>query len=137
PLRSRRDELPSLASLYLSSLNAELGKQIIGFDPRASEQLLQYDWPNNYTQFKQVLQELVTLTDSAYIRGSAVAEVLARERSTYHSEAAVSAPAAEAARSEERRVGKECRSGRSACEQRDDDIDAVDAARLVELSTWQ
>ena len=96
-LRSRRDELPSLASLYLSSLNAELGKQIIGFDPRASEQLLQYDWPNNYTQFKQVLQELVTLTDSAYIRGSAVAEVLARERSTYHSEAAVSAPAAEAA----------------------------------------
>lgn len=96
-LRSRRDELPSLASLYLSSLNAELGKQIIGFDPRASEQLLQYDWPNNYTQFKQVLQELVTLTDSAYIRGSAVAEVLDRERSTYHSEAAVSAPAAEAA----------------------------------------
>ena len=87
-LRSRRDELPSLASLYLSSLNAELGKQIIGFDPRASEQLLQYDWPNNYTQFKQVLQELVTLTDSAYIRGSVVAEVLDRERRTYHSEAA-------------------------------------------------
>ena len=85
-LRSRRDELPSLASLYLSSLNAELGKQIIGFDPRASEQLLQYEWPNNYTQFKQVLQELVTLTDSAYIRGSVVAEVLARERRTYHSD---------------------------------------------------
>ena len=85
-LRGRRDELPSLASLYLSSLNAELGKQIIGFDPRASEQLLQYEWPNNYTQFKQVLQELVTLTDSAYIRGSVVAEVLARERRTYHSD---------------------------------------------------
>lgn len=79
-LRSRKDELPSLASLYLSSLNAELGKQIIGFVPRALEQLLQYDWPNNYTQFKQVLQELVTMTDSAYIRGSSVAEILDRER---------------------------------------------------------
>ena len=97
-LRSRRDELPSLASLYLSSLNAELGKQIIGFDPRASEQLLQYEWPNNYTQFKQVLQELVTLTDSAYIRGSVVAEVLARERRTYHSDPAA-APAAPGAAS--------------------------------------
>lgn len=84
-LRNRRDELPSLASLYLSSLNAELGKQIIGFDPRATEQLLQYDWPNNYTQFKQVLQELVTMTDSSYIRGSTVAEVLARERMANHS----------------------------------------------------
>ena len=85
-LRSRRDELPSLASLYLSSLNAELGKQIIGFDPRATEQLLHYEWPNNYTQFKQVLQELVTLTDSAYIRGSVVAEVLAQERRSCHTD---------------------------------------------------
>lgn len=85
-LRSRRDELPSLATLYLSSLNAEQGKQIIGFDPRAAEQLLDYSWPNNCTQFKQVLQELVTLTDSAYIRGSVVAEILARERRIFHSE---------------------------------------------------
>ena len=85
-LRSRRDELPSLASLYLSSLNAELGKQIIGFDPRATEQLLHYEWPNNYTQFKQVLQELVTLTNSAYIRGSVVAEVLAQERRSCHTD---------------------------------------------------
>lgn len=96
-LRSRRDELPSLASLYLSSLNAELGKQIIGFDPRATEQLLHYEWPNNYTQFKQVLQELATLTDSAYIRGSVVAEVLARERRACHSEGLVSASSPAAA----------------------------------------
>lgn len=81
-LRSRADEIPSLASLYLSSLNMELGKQIIGFDPRANEQLLHYDWPNNYTQFKQVLQELATLTDASYISGNAVSEILARERAT-------------------------------------------------------
>ena len=97
PLRSRRDELPSLASLYLSSLNAELGKQIIGFDPQAMEQLLRYEWPCNYTQFKQVLQELATLTDSAYIRSSLVAEVLARERRSYRAGGA--APAADTAAS--------------------------------------
>jgi len=82
-LRSRQDELPSLASLYLSNLNAELGKQIIGFDPRAMEQLLHYEWPNNYTQFKQVLQELAAKTEFTYIRSSVVAEVLSRERRAF------------------------------------------------------
>ena len=82
-LRSRADEIPSLSSLYLSNLNMELGKQIIGFDPSAAELLLQYEWPNNYTQFKQVLQELATLTDSAYIRRSAVMDILSRERSAH------------------------------------------------------
>ena len=79
-LRSRSDEIPSLASLYLSSLNLELGKQISGFDPSAIELLRQYDWPHNYTQFKQVLHELATLSTYAYIRSSTVAETLAKQR---------------------------------------------------------
>lgn len=91
-LRSRSDEIPSLASLYLGSLNLELGKQISGFEPRAIEMLRQYDWPNNYTQFKHVLQTLATLTASTYIRGSVVAELLARERSLRRSAAPAAAP---------------------------------------------
>ncbi len=79
-LCSRSDEIPSLASLYLGSLNLELGKQISGFEPRAIEMLRQYDWPNNYTQFKHILQTLATLTASTYIRSSVVAELLSKER---------------------------------------------------------
>lgn len=79
-LRSREDEIPSLASLYLGSLNLEMGKQISGFDPHAIEQLRRYSWPDNYTQFKRVLQELAALTTAYYIRSSAVSEILARER---------------------------------------------------------
>ena len=79
-LRSRSDEISSLASLYLGSLNLELGKQISGFEPHAIEMLRQYDWPNNYTQFKYVLQTLATLTSSPYIRSTLVAELLAKER---------------------------------------------------------
>ena len=41
-LRSRSDEIPSLASLYLSSMKVELGKHISGFEPRALEMLRQY-----------------------------------------------------------------------------------------------
>ena len=79
-LRSRSDEIPSLSSLYLNSLNLELGKQISGFEPRAIEMLRQYAWPNNYTQFKNLLRTLATLTTGPYIRSSLVAEYLAKER---------------------------------------------------------
>lgn len=79
-LRSRSDEIPSLSSLYLNSLNLELGKQISGFEPRAIEMLRQYSWPNNYTQFKNLLRTLATLTTGPYIRSSLVAEHLSKER---------------------------------------------------------
>lgn len=91
-LRSRSDEISSLASLYLGSLNLELGKQISGFEPRAIEMLRQYDWPNNYTQFKHILQTLATLTTSTYIRSSVVAELLAKERSLRRSTAPAAVP---------------------------------------------
>lgn len=79
-LRSRADEISSLASVYLSSLTVELGKQISGFEPRAIEMLRRYDWPNNYTQFKYILRTLATTATSSYIRSNAVAELLAKER---------------------------------------------------------
>ena len=82
-LRSRRDEIPALSSVYLSSLNAELGKQISGFEPGALEMLLRYDWPGNYTQFKHVLHELTILTAGPYIAGNDVADLMARERRVY------------------------------------------------------
>ncbi|MBQ7058359.1 MAG: PrpR N-terminal domain-containing protein [Firmicutes bacterium] len=82
-LRSRQDEIPSLASLYLSSLNMELGKQIIGPELDASRMMQRYDWPGNYMQFKQILGELAVLTDASYIRSSDVSEMLSRERSLH------------------------------------------------------
>ena len=79
-LRSRSDEIPSLASLYLGSLNLEFGKQFSGFEPRALELLRQYPWPNNYTQFKNLLRSLATLADGPYVRADLVAELLSKER---------------------------------------------------------
>lgn len=82
-LRSREDEIPSLASLYLGSLNLELGKQITGFESRAIDQLRRFSWPDNYTQFKRVIQELAAVTNGYYIRSTTVAEVLSREQSAF------------------------------------------------------
>ena len=83
-LRSRRDEIPALASLYLSNLNVELGRQIFGFEPAALEMLTRYDWPGNYTQFKQVLHDAALNTGGMYISGADMAELLAGAKKFYH-----------------------------------------------------
>ena len=79
-LRSRSDEISSLAGLCLNLINLNWGKQLVGFEPRAIDQLRNFSWPNNFTQFKKVLLELATITTSSYVRGSDVVEVLAQER---------------------------------------------------------
>ncbi|QHQ63238.1 sigma-54-dependent transcriptional regulator [Anaerocolumna sedimenticola] len=82
PLRERAMEIPSLSSIYLGSLNVEMGKQLIGFEPKAMELLQEYDWPQNYTQFKRLLNELATLTTTPYITSLSVMELLDKERNT-------------------------------------------------------
>ena len=81
PLRERIHDLPALAGLYLANLNVSLGKQLIGVEPRAMEMLQSYEWPQNYTQFKRVMNELAVLTDTPYITGNSVAALLDKERS--------------------------------------------------------
>ncbi len=82
-LRSRRDEIPALSSVYLGNLNEELGKQLSGFEPGAMNMLVNYDWPGNYAQFKHVLQELTVVSTGLYISTNDMAEMLARERRIY------------------------------------------------------
>ena len=82
-LRSRPDEIPSLAVLYLSSLAPSLPQPVAGFDPGALDLLIRYDWPANYTQFKHVLEALASEAQTAYISYAACYEALRRERRLY------------------------------------------------------
>lgn len=79
PLRDRWEELPALAGRYLQQLNLELGKQLVGFEPRAMELLQKWTWPGNVPQFCRLLRELAAMTSSPYIRGEDMARVLERE----------------------------------------------------------
>lgn len=81
PLRDRIQELPTLASIYLATLNLSLGKQLIGLEPKAMELLQNYEWPQNYAQFKRLMNELAVLTNTPYITSDTVSVLLDKERS--------------------------------------------------------
>lgn len=83
PLRDRAEELPSLSSIHISQLNLELGKQIIGFENDAMELMQAYKWPDNFTQFKRVLQQLLVITDTPYIKKEETETILNNETRFY------------------------------------------------------
>ena len=88
PLRSHREDLPHLASLYISLLNMRDTREIVGVEPEAMRLLEAYHWPANHDQFKRVLQELAMLTDTPHITLANVQRVLHREERMYPSRTA-------------------------------------------------
>ncbi|MDR1977957.1 MAG: PrpR N-terminal domain-containing protein [Synergistaceae bacterium] len=83
PLRERRHDIPSLASLYIGAESQKLTCQAIGFEKNAMEAMKQFEWPQNITQLKRVLNELLLLTKSFYISEPDVSSVLKSEEKSY------------------------------------------------------
>ncbi|RHT22575.1 sigma-54-dependent transcriptional regulator [Clostridium sp. AM33-3] len=67
PLRERPDDIPYLTTLYINRMNVELGKQIIGFDSKASLALKQFPWEGNLHQLQRIIYELMLITTAPYI----------------------------------------------------------------------
>lgn len=79
PMRAHLSDMPNLSSLYISSLNLKLAKEVIGIEPEGIQQLQSYCWPGNYDQFQRIMYELVAAADAPYIRSAAVGRLLRRE----------------------------------------------------------
>lgn len=79
PMRMHLADIPNLASLYISSLNMRLAKEVVGIEPEGIRQLQSYGWPGNYDQFQRVMLELVSAADSPYIKAASIARILRRE----------------------------------------------------------
>jgi len=76
PLRERIKELPSIAACYINEINQKFPTEVIGFEEEALHLLNNYEWPHNIDQLKQVVKELVILTNSSYITAKNVRLVL-------------------------------------------------------------
>lgn len=63
PLRERKEDIPKLAYYFLKLFCRKTGKRIEGFTDEALESLINYDWPGNVRQLKNVVERLVIMAD--------------------------------------------------------------------------
>jgi two-component system, NtrC family, response regulator HydG len=64
PLRSRKEDILLFADFFLKKTNAELlNKDIRGFEDDVQQIFLEYSWPGNLREFRNVVRRCVLLTE--------------------------------------------------------------------------
>ncbi|MGH8508663.1 MAG: sigma 54-interacting transcriptional regulator [Gammaproteobacteria bacterium] len=75
-LAERREDIPLLASHFLSRLAKEAGKAISRFAPEAMEHLVQAPWPGNVRQLQNVVEYTVAIATTPIIPATLVQKAL-------------------------------------------------------------
>jgi DNA-binding NtrC family response regulator len=70
PLRDRREDIPSLASHFLTSHAARYRKPITGFDEAAMKTLLSHAWPGNVRELDHAIEGAVLMANGTTIRAA-------------------------------------------------------------------
>ena len=70
PLRTRPEDIPSLAPEFLSQANERFGKNFESFEPALISRFQHYDWPGNVREFKSAIDRMVLLFDGPLLRAS-------------------------------------------------------------------
>ncbi len=66
-LKERGGDILLFANFFLDQANKELDKQLIGFDANASKALLEYHWPGNLRQMKNIIKRATLLAQGSFI----------------------------------------------------------------------
>ncbi|WDP88001.1 MAG: sigma-54-dependent Fis family transcriptional regulator [Desulfobacter sp.] len=82
PLRERKDDIPRLAYYFLKRFCRKTGKQIKGFSDQALEILVNFNWPGNVRQLKNVVERLVIMSDGPQLNQKFLYEHLEIKRQT-------------------------------------------------------
>jgi len=61
PLRERREDIPSLAKHFIETYKREFAKQVSGISPQAERLLVDYNWPGNIRELKNVIERAIIL----------------------------------------------------------------------------
>lgn len=62
PLRERRDDIPVIARHMLARFGREMGKPDLHLEPSAMAELIEYRWPGNARELRNVIERAVMLT---------------------------------------------------------------------------
>lgn len=66
-LKERKEDILLFANFFLDQANKELDKQLIGFDAKASQAFLNYHWPGNLRQMKNIVKRATLLAQGSFI----------------------------------------------------------------------
>jgi DNA-binding NtrC family response regulator len=67
PLRERGDDIPLLIQKFISDFNNQYHRQVSGFDKASMKKLVDYDWPGNIRELRNLVERHVALADTAEI----------------------------------------------------------------------
>ncbi|HVU98203.1 MAG TPA: sigma-54 dependent transcriptional regulator [Puia sp.] len=65
--RNRKEDIPLFAEFFLSKANKELNKEVEGFEPEVMQIFLNYPWPGNLREFRNVIRRAALLTSSGRV----------------------------------------------------------------------
>lgn len=68
PLRERREDIPTLATHFLSRHAQRYGKTLAGFEPAAMQALLEHAWPGNIRELDHAIERAVLLAQGDAVR---------------------------------------------------------------------
>lgn len=74
PLRERIEDIPLLASYFISQQNKKLNKNCAGFTLNAMQALTTFNWPGNIRQIKNVIDAAHALSNDRYIDIDTIAQ---------------------------------------------------------------
>ena len=76
PLRQRKEDLPDLIQHFVRKAQNSLGFEKVVIDKDVMDFLLQYRYPGNVRELKNLVDRMVVLSDQGHIRSDAIANML-------------------------------------------------------------
>jgi len=70
PLRSRKEDIEDLIYFFVNRFNKEMGKGIKEIDGDTMHQLLNYSYPGNIRELKNIIERMVVLSGGIVLKGS-------------------------------------------------------------------
>ncbi|MEO6315007.1 MAG: sigma-54 dependent transcriptional regulator [Chitinophagaceae bacterium] len=67
PLRERKEDITLFADFFLKQSCAELNKEISGFEDEVMQMFINYSWPGNLREFRNVIRRAALLTNAGLI----------------------------------------------------------------------
>jgi two-component system response regulator HydG len=95
-LRNRKDDLLLFANTFLDSTNIELNKNVKGFSEEVLDDFVNYSWPGNLRELKNVIKRATLLSDGELIEEKSLPFEIVNHRKLRDLDEEVVAPAAQA-----------------------------------------